>query len=96
MNPLQDIFNDVTFPTQCGMERGGITIVVAGIQLSLDREPSFGLNSIDVKNAFNEGDRAKMLEAVWNEPRLRGMYVYARRILENPRVEVISFILPGH
>ena len=66
------------------MERGGITIVVAGIQLSLDREPSFGLNSIDVKNAFNEGDRVKILEAVWNEPRLRGMYVYARRILENP------------
>ena len=49
------------------------TIVVAGIQLVLDREPSFGVNSIDVRNAFNEGDRAKILDAVWNEPRLRGM-----------------------
>ena len=27
MSPLRDIFNDITFPTQFGMEKGGIAII---------------------------------------------------------------------
>ena len=84
LNPLHNIYNDVTFPTQCGMEKGGITVVVAGIQLTLEQNASFAVSSLDVRNAFNEGNRDKILEALWNEPRLRGMYVYAHRLLENP------------
>ena len=97
LQPFKDQIIQRTSPTQygCSVEGGG-TQLTTQIQLHLQHSPDHVLVSIDIKNAYNEIKRKRILDQLWgetlsdshvgyedfDEEAFRGMYIYLYKMLE--------------
>ena len=78
--PFNDDIIEATKPTQfgCGESAGGSQMIFA-LKLQQECEPGHVLIALDVTNAYNEIQRAAILEAVWKNPKLRPLFYYFLR-----------------
>ena len=66
-----------TAPTQfgCGAKAGGTQMIMAS-QLHLEAHPDHVVVSLDMENAYNEIIRARILQALWDKPDLRPLFMF--------------------
>jgi len=56
--------------------KAGGTQMSFAVQAILDQRPDFVAVKIDIANAFNEISRTAILDSVWDDPKLRSLYMY--------------------
>jgi hypothetical protein len=76
--PFKNIFQSTVGHTQYGCgQAAGATQLTHTIHAYEDAHPEFAKAALDIKNAFQEVERAAMLKALWEEESLRPLFMFA-------------------
>ena len=68
-------------PQQLGMSVGGGAKLVHSVRMTLESNPEFIAVKCDIKNAFNDMSRARMVHSLEIEPELRHLALHAATVL---------------
>ena len=75
------VFTDFLEPQQLGMSIAGGPKLVHCIRMVMEQNPTFICVKLDFKNAFNEVNRARVVEALEEEDSLRHLALHAATLL---------------
>ena len=62
--------------TECSQAAGGTQLIYTNYAYE-DTNPEFAKVSLDIYNAYNELQRAAVLQSLWDQPETRSLYMYA-------------------
>ena len=62
--------------TECSQAAGGTQLIHANYAYE-DTNPEFAKIALDIYNAYNELERAALLQSLWDQPETRSLYMYA-------------------
>ena len=77
----KEIITEFLEPQQLGMSVAGGAKLVHSVRMMLESNPDFICIKLDFRNAFNEVSRARIIEALENEPSLMHLAAHAATIL---------------